>query len=101
MLRGGQTMRGRITALRIQLTEAEREALLKWHRAHTRDAGQARRAWAILLLAQGVSITAAAARVGKSRRYIYRWAARFQAASVAGLADKRRARHADEGSGHG
>jgi transposase len=42
----------------------------------------------ILLVADGVPITAIAAMVGISRRFVYTWAQRFLAQGVDGLADK-------------
>ena len=80
--------RGRKTALTIHLTAEERQTLLAWHRAMTIPAGQARRARIITLLAERVPISHIAATVGISRRFIYKWAARFQQEGVAGLADK-------------
>ena len=80
--------RGRKTALTIHLTAEERQTLLAWHRAMTIPAGQARRARIIILLAEGVPIAHIAATVGISRRFVYKWAARFQQEGVAGLVDK-------------
>ena len=59
--------RGRKTSLTIHLTPAERRTLLVWQRATTIPAGLARRGRIILLLADGVPITAIAATVGISR----------------------------------
>jgi biotin operon repressor len=80
--------RGRKTSLTIHLTPAERRTLLTWQRATTIRAGLLRRARMILLLADGVSITAIAATVGISRRFVYKWAQRFLEQGVEGLADK-------------
>src|SRR5262245_21914180 len=80
--------RGRKTALTITLTLAERRTLLAWQRATTISAGCARRGRMILLIAEGVPITAIAARVGISRRFVYKWAQRFLAQGVEGLADR-------------
>ena len=80
--------RGRITSLIIRLTPAERQTLLAWQRATTISAGRARRGRIILLLADGVPITAIAATVGISRRFVYKWAQRFLEQGVDGLADK-------------
>ena len=80
--------RGRKTSLTIHLTPAERRTLLVWQRATTIPAGLARRGRIILLLADGVPITAIAATVGISRRFIYKWARRFLEQGLAGLADK-------------
>ena len=80
--------RGRTTSLTIRLTPAERQTLLAWQRATAIPAGLARRGRIILLLADGVPITAIAATVGISRRFIYKWARRFLEQGLAGLADK-------------
>jgi hypothetical protein len=65
--------RGRRTSFTIRLTPAERLTLLGWQRATTVPAGLARRARLLLLLADGMTITEAAATVGLSRRHTYKW----------------------------
>ena len=80
--------RGRKTSLTIHLTPAERRTLLAWQRATTIRAGLVRRARIILLLADGVTITAIAATVGMSRHYTYKWIQRFMQEGLAGLEDK-------------
>src|SRR5215831_8528300 len=80
--------RGRRTSFTIRLTPAERRTLLTWQRATTVPAGLARRARLLLLLADGMTITAAAATVGLSRRHTYKWIKRFLAEGVAGLQEK-------------
>ena len=80
--------RGRRTSFTIRLTPAERLTLLAWQRASTIPAGQARRARLLLLLADGMTITEAAATVGLSRRHSYKWIQRFVAEGVAGLQDR-------------
>jgi hypothetical protein len=80
--------RGRKTALVIPLTPAERRTLLAWQRATTLRAGLCRRAQIIILVAEGRSITAIAATVGISRRFVYKWVQRFLEQGVEGLADK-------------
>ena len=80
--------RGRKTSLTIRLTPAERQTLLAWQRATAIPAGLARRGRIILLLADGVPITAIAATVGISRRFVYKWAQRFLEKGLEGLADK-------------
>jgi transposase len=69
--------RGRKTSLSIRLTPAERRTLLTWQRASTIPAELARRARLLLLLADGLTITEAAATVGLSRRHSYKWIQRF------------------------
>ncbi len=80
--------RGRKTSFTIRLTPAERETLLAWQRATTISAGRARRGRIILLVAEGMSITAIAATVGISRRFVHKWVQRFLQAGLAGLADQ-------------
>ena len=80
--------RGRKTSLTIRLTPAERQTLLAWQRATAIPAGLARRGRIILLLADGVPITAIAATVGISRRFVYKWVQRFLEQGLAGLADQ-------------
>ena len=80
--------RGRKTSFTIRLTPAERLTLLTWQRATTIPAGLARRARLLLLLADGMTITEAAATVGLSRRHSYKWIQRFVQEGLEGLADK-------------
>jgi len=80
--------RGRTTSFTIRLTPAERRTLLTWQRATTVPAGLARRARLLVLLADGMTITAAAAAVGLSRRHSYKWIQRFLAEGLAGLQEK-------------
>jgi Winged helix-turn helix len=82
--------RGRRTSFTIRLTPAERLTLLAWQRATTIPAGQARRARLLLLLADGITITEAAATVGLSRRHSYKWIQRFVQEGLAGLQEKPR-----------
>jgi hypothetical protein len=82
--------RGRKTSFTIRLTPAERLALLTWQRATTVSAGHAWRARLILLLADGMTITAAAATVGLSRPHAYKWIQRFVQEGLAGLHEKPR-----------
>ena len=62
--------RGRMTALTVRLTPADRQTLQAWQRTPTIAAGRARRGRMILLLAEGRSISAVAATVGISRRFV-------------------------------
>jgi len=80
--------RGRRTSFTIRLTPAERRTLLTWQRATTIPAGLARRARLLLLLADGMTITEAAATVGLSRRHSYKWIRRFVQEGLEGLVDK-------------
>src|SRR5262244_1165724 len=80
--------RGRKTSLTIRLTPEERQTLLAWQRATTIAAGRARRGRMIVLVADGLPITAIAATVGISRRFVYKWVQRFQAKGIEGLTDQ-------------
>src|SRR5438067_4063985 len=80
--------RGRRTSFTIRLTPAERRTLLTWQRSTSIPAGLARRARLLLLLADGMTITAAAATVGLSRRHTYKWIQRFVQEGLEGLAEK-------------
>jgi len=80
--------RGRKTSLSIRLTPAERLTLLTWQRSTTISAGLARRARLLFLLADGMTITEAAAAVGLSRRHTYKWIQRFMQEGLAGLVDR-------------
>src|SRR5262249_3174473 len=82
--------RGRKTSLMIRLTPAQRQTLLAWQRATTLPAGQARRARLLVLLADGMTITEAAATVGLSRRHTYKWIQRFVQEGLEGLREKPR-----------
>lgn len=82
--------KGRPTRLTVTLTETDRLTLEHWQRATTLPVGRARRARILLLLAEGWSITQIAATVGISRRFVYKWVARFQAQGVGGLVDRTR-----------
>ena len=88
--------RGRKTAFTIRLTPAQRQMLLAWQRATSVPAGLARRARMIVLLADGMTITDAAATVGLSRRHSYKWIQRFVQEGVVGLYDKPRADRRNE-----
>src|SRR5215470_17304946 len=80
--------RGRKTSLTINLTAEERHTLMSWQRSTTIPAGRARRGRIILQLASGVPISHIATTVGISRRFVYKWAKRFQQYGVEGLVDK-------------
>jgi transposase len=85
--------RGRKTALTIRLTPAERLTLLTWQRTTTISAEVDRRAQLLLLLADGMTITEAAATVGLSRSHRYKWSQRFMQEGLAGLEEKPRRGH--------
>jgi hypothetical protein len=91
--------RGRKTALTIHLTADDRQILLAWQRSRTIPAGQARRARLMLLLAEGMTLTAIAATVGTTRRFVYKWVRRFPAEGLEGLVDQGRRRRSARLSG--
>ena len=78
---------GRTTTLTVALTMGTRQTLEAWQRAQAIPAGQARRGRIILLVADGLPVSQVAARVGISRRFVYKWVARFQAQGLQGLID--------------
>jgi len=80
---------GRHTALTIHLTDDEHQRLTQWQRSTTMPAGLVRRGRIILLLAERMPIAQIARTVGLSRRFVYKWASRFQVHGIAGLADTR------------
>jgi helix-turn-helix protein len=79
--------RGRHTHLTVSLTPQERRTLEAWQRAQTVPVGRARRGRILLLVADGGRIGDIARLVGISRRFVYKWVARFQAYGLAGLVD--------------
>lgn len=81
--------RGRKTALAVELSEEERTELESWQRSTTMASGLARRGRIVLLLAQKVSISEIARRVGLRRRHVEKWAKRFMDGRIDGLADKK------------
>lgn len=80
-------MRGRKPALTIELSAGERATLAGWLRATSTPLGKARRARAILLLADGVTYVRAAELTGLGERHVRKWARRFAERRLAGLAD--------------
>jgi hypothetical protein len=79
--------RGRKSSLRIVLSSAEHDTLQYWQRSTTIAAGLARRGRIILLLAAGHSQSEVAHLVGVQRPVVRKWAKRFLAQSLEGLAD--------------
>jgi Winged helix-turn helix len=77
--------KGRRTAVKVTLTEDELTTLKIWQRALTLPIGQVRRGRAILLVSAGWPISDVARQVGISRRYVYKWVARFQAQGIEGF----------------
>lgn len=79
--------RGRKSSLRIVLSPEECDTLQHWQRSTTMAAGLVRRGKIILLLAAGHSQSAAAQVVGVQRTVVRKWAKRFLARRLEGLAD--------------
>lgn len=74
--------------LYVALTPQERALFQKWQRATSMPAGQVRRGRMLLLLDAGATVSHIARAVGIDRRFVYKWAQRFLAQGVEGLADK-------------
>ena len=83
-------MQGRKTALIVRVNDAQREQLLSWVRATTTPVGLAKRAWAMLLLANGASYAATSRQVGLRERNVRKWAKRFLRDGPDGLFDAKR-----------
>jgi len=80
-------MQGRKTKLIVRMDDDAREQLLSWLRATKTPQGLAKRARAMLLLAQGYSYAATARVVGLRERHVRKWAQRFLREGPAGLDD--------------
>jgi Winged helix-turn helix len=79
--------RGRKSSLHIVLAAEEHHTLDRWQRSTTLAAGLVRRGKIILLLAAGHSHSHAAQAVGVQRTVVRKWARRFLAQRLEGLAD--------------
>ena len=74
----------------VSVTTDQREELDALLRRLSVAAGVAKRARAILFLADGMSVSATGRAVQMQRRHLYKWADRFQRQGVAGLYDGKR-----------
>lgn len=83
-------MRGRKTNLKIKIDEESQETLKSWLRQQKIELRLAKRAKAILLLAEGESYTATSKQVGLTDRNVRKWAKRFMEEGIKGLYDKAR-----------
>ena len=81
-------MRGRKSPLVVTLTGSERYELESWLRCRNMRAGLVCRARAVLLVADGKSITETSCLVGLARKMVRRWVSRFIKKRVLGLGDK-------------
>jgi transposase len=79
--------RGRKSAVRLVLSSEERQTLTRWQRATTIAAGLVRRGKIVLWLAAGPSHSYVAQTVGVQRTVVRKWARRFLAQRLEGLAD--------------
>ena len=80
-------MRGRIPKLIIELDEPTKANLQALVRSQKTPAGLARRARAMLLLAEGQPFLHTAKQVGLAERHVRKWAKRFVQHGQAGLLD--------------
>jgi hypothetical protein len=83
-------MQGRHSAIQIAVHDHTRATLAGWLRKQKTPVGLAKRARAILLLADGQTCAATARQVGLRERHVRKWALRFAAQGIEGLADKKR-----------
>jgi Winged helix-turn helix len=79
--------RGRKSSLRMVLSAEEHHTLERWPRSTTLAAGWVRRGKIILLLAAGYSHAHVALAVGVQHTVVRKWARRFLAQRLDGLAD--------------
>jgi hypothetical protein len=83
-------MRGRKSALKVVMDEATRAELVGWLRGQKTPVGLAKRAWAMLLLADGGSFVGVGRQVGMADRHVRKWAKRFLRDGPNGLRDGKR-----------
>lgn len=74
----------------VSVTLKQREELDALLRRPSIAAGLAKRARAIVLLAEGANISEAGRLVQMQRRHLYKWIDRFRRQGVAGLSDAKR-----------
>ena len=79
---------GRRTRLVVCLTPEERRELETWQRSRTIRTGLQKRGRAVLLLADGRSVSDVARAVGMRRKFVYLWAGRFLEHRLDGLWDE-------------
>ena len=75
------------TPIKIELTSDEREILEQVARSLAMPHRDVVRAQTILLLANGMSVSAVGRQVGRARRIVCKWAGRFNRKRLRGLAD--------------
>jgi hypothetical protein len=74
----------------VSVTANQREELDSMLRRPSIAAGLAKRARAIVLLAEGSTVSATGRTVQMQRRHLYKWIDRFRQHGVAGLCDGKR-----------
>ena len=83
-------MQGRHSAIPIEMNDPTRATLTGWLRKQKTPVGLAKRARAMLLLADGSSCAATARQVELRERHVRKWALRFAMQGIDGLSDKKR-----------
>jgi hypothetical protein len=83
-------MQGRHSAIHIEIDDHTRATLRGWLREQKTLGGLAKRARAMLLLADGSSFVAPARQVELRERHVRKRALRFVAQGIEGLSDKKR-----------
>ena len=83
-------MQGRHSAIHIAMNDHTRATLSGWLRRQKTPVGLAKRARAMLLLAEGHTFAATARQVELRERHVRKWARRFLASGIDGLYDKKR-----------
>lgn len=83
-------MRGRTSSIKINLTAEQRETLEGYLRRQKTPVGLAKRARAMLLLAEGERFSHISKRVGLGERHLRKWARRFIEQGINGLYDQPR-----------
>jgi transposase len=83
-------MQGRHSAIHIEMNDDTRTTLTGWLRKQKTPGGLAKRARAMLLLADGSSFAATARQVALRERHVRKWALRFATQGIDGLLDKKR-----------
>lgn len=83
-------MRGRTSNIKISLSKEQREILEGLLRRQKTPVGLAKRARAMLLLAEGERFNQTSERVGLGERHLRKWARRFIEQGVEGLQERPR-----------
>jgi Winged helix-turn helix len=83
-------MQGRTSAIHLEMDDHTRATLTGWLRRQKTPVGLAKRARAMLLLADGHTFVATAREVGLRERHVRKWALRIVALGIEGLYDKKR-----------